>query len=216
MTEADAALLGQYVAPRRIRAVPIGVDSGFFTPRHDATVLPHPPRLVFVGNFRHPPNRDAVFYFIRDIFPRVRQAVPNAEFNIMGANSQLLELPITSGIHLAGYVEDLRPAYLEAAAFVAPIRLGNGMRVKLLEALSMGMAVVCSPLAASGFQVQEGEHLLLGKSPEEFATATIRLLTDEALRSRLGRNARKLIEEQYDWNALGRQFLDLVEAPHGC
>ena len=88
------------------------------------------------------------------------------------------------------------------------------MRVKLLEALSMGMAVVTTPLGAQGVRVRHGEELMIAGSPEAFAAATAELLQDGRRRAELGSRARELIRERYDWSVVGRQFLDVVEAGH--
>jgi glycosyltransferase involved in cell wall biosynthesis len=85
------------------------------------------------------------------------------------------------------------------------------MRVKLLEALSMGMAVAATPLAAQGFHCEAGDALLVADTPERFVAATVRLLKDLKLRKTLGKNARRMIQEKYDWKVIARQFLDLVE-----
>jgi glycosyltransferase involved in cell wall biosynthesis len=89
------------------------------------------------------------------------------------------------------------------------------MRVKLLEALSMGMAVVASPLARAGFCVNSEEYLLLANNPDEFASQTLRLLDDRLLRERVGTNARRVIRNHYDWKVIETEFLELVESRHG-
>ena len=173
--------------------------------------------MLFVGNYRHPPNREAVHFFIREVFPRIRHEVTNAEFWIAGSNAQLLDQRVicgTEGVTVAGYVPDIRPCYRDAALFVAPIRSGTGMRVKLLEAFSMGMAVVGTPLAAHGFQSAGANVMLKATTAEDFALETIRLLRDPQLRSTLGANARRMIQDYYDWSALGPKFLELVEGVH--
>jgi len=173
--------------------------------------------MLFVGSYRHPPNREAVHFFIREVFPHIRHEVINAEFWIAGSNAQLLDQRVvcgTEGVTVAGYVPDIRTCYRDAALFVAPIRRGTGMRVKLLEAFSMRMAVVRTPLAAHGFQSAGGNVMLTATTTEDFALETIRLLRDPQLRSTLGANARRMIQDYYDWSALGPKFLELVEGVH--
>jgi len=215
MTEADARRLSQFVESRKLLSIPIGVDCHYFGRTEAAVPQVQHPRLIFVGNYRHIPNRDAVTYFVRKIFPSVRQAVPEAEFRIVGANTPLLDLPDQPGVVRQGYAEDLRQVYDSAAVFVSPIRLGNGMRVKLLEAFSMEMAVVSTSLAASGFGIQADQHLLIANSTAEFVRQTVRLLKDPGLCHTLGRNARRLVEEKYDWKVLANDFLKLVEVSNG-
>jgi glycosyltransferase involved in cell wall biosynthesis len=217
MTDEDRTVLSRFVAPSRLHTVPIGVDSSYFDPAQVLT-QEFPQRMLFLGNYRHPPNCDAVYFFVRDVLPRIRQEEPGAEFWIAGSNAHLLNPRIVGGVdgvHVAGYVPDVRSCYRSAALFVAPILTGTGMRVKLLEALSMGTAVVATPLAAQGFRSTHGAVMRTAMTAGAFAEEVVKLLRDPKLRSTLGVNARQMIQEQYDWNVIGRQFLDLVEAPRG-
>ena len=217
MTGEDARLLTGFVPPSRLRAIPIGVDSRFFEPA-TASGGPGPgKKLLFVGNYRHPPNRESVYTMAERVLPQVLRQVPEAEFRVVGGNAEMLDrekLCRHPRVRLQGYVEDLRSVYRECAVFAAPILSGNGMRVKLLEALSMGMAVVTTPLGAQGFPVRHGEELMIAGSPEAFAAAVVELLRDDRRRAELGSRAREMIRERYDWSVIGRQFLDVVEAGH--
>jgi glycosyltransferase involved in cell wall biosynthesis len=218
MTDEDQALLSKFVSPTKLRTIHIGVDTAYFNPAESISAKPRPKRVLFVGNYRHTPNRDAVLHFAQDILPRIHHVIPEAEFCVVGANIHLLDRQIlsrTGKVNLIGFVEDVRPCYLDSAVFVAPIRTGNGMRVKLLEAFSMGMAVIASPLALYGFRARPDEYFLSAGSPDEFAAQTIRLLEDPLLQRTLGVNARKTMQQQYDWNVIGYQFLELVEDRHG-
>ena len=217
MTDEDRTVLSRFVEPSRLRTLPIGVDSSYFDPGQVPSQQ-SPRRMLFVGNYRHPPNCGAVDFFVRHILPRIRQEEPDAEFWIAGSHAHLLnqQLPRASdGVRMAGYVPDIRSCYRSAAVFVAPILTGTGMRVKLLEALSMGMAVLATPLAAQGFRSKHGSVMWTAATAEAFAEQAVKLLRNPELRSSLGANARQMIQEQYDWNVIGPQFLDLVEAPHG-
>src|SRR5262245_1307940 len=215
MTDEDRTVLRRFVAPSRLLTIPIGVDSSYFDPAR-VPGQESPGRMLFVGNYRHPPNREAVHFFVSEVFPRVRHEVPDAEFWIAGSNTPLLDHRAceADGVRVAGYVPDIRRCYRDAALFVAPIRSGTGMRVKLLEAFSMGMAVVGTPLAAHGFQSAAANVMLKAATAEDFALETIRLLRDPQLRSKLGVNARRMIQDYFDWSALGPQFLELVEDVH--
>ncbi|MCI0423071.1 MAG: glycosyltransferase family 4 protein [Acidobacteria bacterium] len=217
MTDEDRAELSRFVSPSRLYTVPIGVDSAYFDPQQvegQESLC----RILFVGNFRHPPNGDAVYFFVREVLPAVRREIPDAEFWIAGSNAHLLDQRILAGaegVRVAGYVPDIRSCYSSAALFVAPILTGTGMRVKLLEAFSMGMAVVATPLAAQGFRSAHHEVMLTARTAESFAAETVRLLKNPQLRRILGANARQMIQEKYDWSVIGRKFLELVEAPYG-
>ncbi|MBM3801019.1 MAG: glycosyltransferase [Acidimicrobiia bacterium] len=215
MTDEDRAILARFVAPSRLLTIPIGVDSTYFDPgQTPGEELAR--RMLFVGNFRHPPNVQAVYFFIRQIFPLIRREIPDAEFCIAGANAQLLDESIVrsaEGVQMSGYVPDIRSCYRSAALFVAPILAGTGMRVKLLEALSMARAVVATPLAAQGFQSNQDRVMETAASAEAFAQIAVELLRNPELRGDIGAKARRMIQKRYDWNVIGSQFLDLVEAP---
>ncbi|MXZ35750.1 MAG: glycosyltransferase [Acidobacteria bacterium] len=217
MTGEDARLLAEFVPSSRLRTIPIGVDSRFFR-AGPADGAPGPGKtLLFVGNYRHPPNRESVYTMVERVLPAVLRWVPEAEFRVVGGNIEMLDrerLARHPNVRLQGYVDDLRSCYRECAVFAAPILSGNGMRVKLLEALSMGMAVVTTPLGAQGFSVRPGEELMIAGSPETFAAAAAELLQDGRRRAELGSRARELIRERYDWSVVGRQLLDVVEAGH--
>lgn len=215
MTEEDLKLLSEFVPSAKLRRIPIGVDSDYFQPHPSLPELPPPRRLLFVGNYRHTPNREAVYYFASEILPLIHRVVPDVEFWVVGANSDLLDRHALSGrIKVIGYVRDIRTSYQQAAVFVAPIRTGSGMRVKLLEAFSMGMAVVASPLATCGFPVKNEDHVLQALTAEHFSAQTIRLLQDPSLRLKLGSKARTMVREHYDWKVIESQFLELVESKH--
>lgn len=214
MSQQDLEELARFIPRSKLRAIPIGVDSDFFAPAERSERLNGGLRLLYVGNYRHPPNREAVNYFAREIFPLVRERIPEAEFCVAGAGVDLLDresLEATGPVRISGYVPDVRTCYGEASVFVAPIRTGSGMRVKLLEAFSMGLPVVASPLAVFGFDARPEEHFLLAESPQTFADQIVRLLGNPLERAALGARARKMIQSRYDWKVLAPQFLNLVE-----
>jgi len=213
MTDEDRGILSRFVAPSRLRTVPIGVDSCYFDPQQ-VPADEAPGSMLFVGNYRHPPNGEAVHFFVQEILPRIRREIPQAEFCIAGSNAHLLDQRVlegADGVRVVGYVPDIRSCYSAASLFVAPILSGTGMRVKLLEALSMAMAVVATPLAAQGFRSNHGQAMLTAPTAGAFADQAVKLLRNPELRAKLGANARQMIQEQYDWKVIGREFLDLVE-----
>jgi len=217
MTEEDRLALQRFVPAPQLKTIPIGIDSEYFQPTPQTGRGSAPPRLLFVGNYRHTPNREAVHYFATEILPQIQKVVPDVEFHIVGANADLLDRQSLAGtpqVRVVGYVKDIRSYYQQADVFVAPIRSGNGMRVKLLEAFSMGMAVVASSRANLGFCTRDGEHVLLADTTTGFAEQTLRLLKDMTFGQQLGRNARTAIKTQYDWKMVEPQFLDLVETRH--
>jgi glycosyltransferase involved in cell wall biosynthesis len=172
-----------------------------------------PDTMVFNGSLTYSANYDAMQWFLAEIYPRIRARIPSASLVITGSTKGVSTagLALDPSVRLTGYVEDVRLPVAEAAACVTPIRQGGGTRLKILEAMALGTPVVATSKAAEGLDVTDGEHLLLADSPESFARHTIELLGNPGLRSRLAGQARRLVEEHYDWQAIGARFVDLVE-----
>ena len=217
MTNEDFQRLAEFIPPSKLKTINIGVDSEFFDASSKPVSSYQGNKVLFVGNYRHKPNRESVYYFIKSVLPNIQESIPDVEFWIVGGNAEMLDSTILNSnprVHVKGYVEDVRPFYRDCTIFVAPIVSGNGMRVKLLEAFSMGMPVVASPLAVHGFSVKADEELIIASSQKEFSLKIVDLLKNKKQCIDLGLKARKLICKSYDWSAISQQFLDLVEGRH--
>ena len=182
--------------------VPMGVDLGYFQPM--STVQPAP-LLLFTGTMNYFPNADAAIYFCNEIFPRIREQHPKAEFYIVGnhPSDQVKRLEAQDGVVVTGYVPDVRPYFEKASVFVAPLRAGSGIQTKNLEAMAMGVPVVTTPVGAMGLEADIGKELLVADTPAAFAENVVHLLNDEHLRKRLARTARTRVETDYSWEAIG-------------
>jgi len=158
--------------------------------------------ILFLGDFHHKPNQDALHYFVKDTFPFVRKQYPSAVFHVVGANltdSLLRGLNTdTDSIRIHGEVEDIRVYYEMTSIFVNPIVSGGGMRGKVLEAMAMTKAVVSTPLGIQGINVRDQEEILLAQTPQEFANAVVSLLKEPARRRSLGCKARARTRELYE------------------
>jgi glycosyltransferase involved in cell wall biosynthesis len=150
------------------------------------------------------PNVDAVLWFAGEVWPRINAERPGARFFIVGRNPspQVLSLRETPGITVTGTVDDPRPWVASADVYVVPMRMGGGVRLKALQAMSMGCAVVSTSMGADGIDVRHNEHLLLANSASDFSQATLSLLDDPAHRAALGIAARTLVSTRYAWEAL--------------
>jgi len=168
-----------------------------------------PPSILFVGNFVHPPNVDAATRLVVDLFPRLEHSHPESILYLLGERPPRELVGHSRGrVIVAGRVPDVTP-YLDAAAVVAvPIRLGGGMRVKVLEALAAGKAVVASGRALEGLDVVDGEHALVAETDAEFADAIGRLLADRELRVALAGRARQWACANVRWE----RSIELYEA----
>jgi glycosyltransferase involved in cell wall biosynthesis len=160
-----------------------------------------------VGNYRHPPNVEAVEFLLTEIAPHF----PDIEFVIAGSHLPETFQPQTN-VTLPGYVADTRQLFHSPnTIFVAPLFSGTGQRVKLLEAFAMGAPVVTTPLGAAGFPINHGGDAMLAETGAEFRAAISALISSRELRSHLAREARQMIEAEFTWTAIGEQFLELVK-----
>ncbi|HEX6288632.1 MAG TPA: glycosyltransferase [Herpetosiphonaceae bacterium] len=218
----DAATLGALTATLPIGVVPNGVDTAFF--RRDPQPEPQAesPYTLFTGTLDFRPNIDAVTWFARQVLPLIRAQQPDLRFVVVGRNPttavrQLARLP---GVEIVGEVADVRPWFERTAAYVVPMRIGGGVRLKLLEALSMEQPVVATHMGAEGVEgLQSGVHALLADRPAEFAAEVCRVVRDRELARRLGAAGRALVVERYDWLAIvprmvsiWREWLERLEA----
>ncbi|HEY1907555.1 MAG TPA: glycosyltransferase family 4 protein, partial [Myxococcaceae bacterium] len=158
--------------------------------------------VLFFGLLSTLPNIDGVLWFTREVWPRIAAAHPAARLKILGKGAppavQALSGP---GIEVVGFVEDLRPELAAAAVLVVPLRLGGGTRLKIVEGMAMGKAIVSTALGAEGIEAVPGEQLLIADEPASFAASVLGLLADPALARRIGASARRLAEDRYSWNA---------------
>jgi glycosyltransferase involved in cell wall biosynthesis len=176
------------------------VDVEYFrpsaTPRNSHT-------LVMTGLMHYRPNIDGALYFVNEIFPLILASRPEMVFYIVGAGATD-ELKRLAGpnVVVTDTVPDVRPYVHEAAAFVVPLRMGGGTRLKVLEGLSMEKAVVSTSVGCEGIDVVHGEHLLVADDPRTFADAVLKVTSDDDLARRLGKQGRMLTEGHYKWEAV--------------
>jgi polysaccharide biosynthesis protein PslH len=157
--------------------------------------------IILSGNMFYFPNVDAAIFFAKEVFPLVREQLPNARFLIVGANplKQVLELGENRGVVVTGSVPDLKSYIQGASVSVAPTRAGSGMQLKILEAMALGTPVVATSRAVGGAQVEHEKHLMIADTPEDFAQQVVRLLSDTALALDIRRRGRTLVEKSFNW-----------------
>lgn len=203
MSELDALRLRTVAPDSRTIVVPNGVNTGYFTPQ---TSLPVRGRVVFLGPTYIFPNRDALDYLLRDIWPRIRAVETTASLQLIGHCSESDRGRYTGhpGVTSLGYVEDIRPHMAETCCSVVPIRVGGGTRLKILDSWAMGKAVVSTSIGCEGLKAVDGENILIRDTPKDFADAVLQVLSDSGLRWGLGANGRKTVEQSYSWDVVGR------------
>jgi glycosyltransferase involved in cell wall biosynthesis len=200
LTEADRAALAEFGGAALRETIPLGLarrlPSGAPGPKPDD----ESPLLLFVGNFMHPPNRVAAMRLVRTIHPALRREFPALRLRIVGDSpTDELRDAAGAGVEITGRVPDVRPHLASATVVVAPLATGGGMRVKVLEALAAGAAVVATPRAVEGIGVTDGAELLVADDDVAFAGAVASLLNDPARRQALGAAAQQWVERHGGW-----------------
>jgi glycosyltransferase involved in cell wall biosynthesis len=198
LTERDRRVVDEAGGARLLVCLPLGIEP---LPALDGSGKED--SLLFVGNLNHPANRDAVTHLIEEIVPRVRARRPEVVLTVVGQELAGAELPAaTESVRFTGLVDDVMPYLNDAAVVLAPLRRGGGMRVKVLEALSAGKAVVAYPNALEGIAVESGRHIVVATAAPEYADAVADLLDDRERRLRIGREARSWALEHAGWDSV--------------
>jgi glycosyltransferase involved in cell wall biosynthesis len=203
--------LNKWAPDANTAVVPNGVDTEYFTPRPD----PAGRRLLFCGGLDWYANRDAMVFFFNAIWPLLGSQVPDVEIYVVGRRPPkwLQRLGERDRrVHVTGFVEDVRPYFKKAAAYVCPIREGGGTRLKVLDALAMGVPLIGTSFACSGLRLSDGKHVLFAETPQEFISKIGQVFDDSELRHRLAAAGRKVIEREYSWRAIGETLIDAYKS----
>jgi sugar transferase (PEP-CTERM/EpsH1 system associated) len=202
VSEDDRKAFAEYLPSEKLTTIPTGVDLEYFRPvqadRRSDT-------LVFTGTMDWMPNEDAILYFCSAILPLIRERVPDVRLRVVGRKPTRKILALKEAdarFEVTGTVDDIRPFVHDATVYVVPLRIGGGTRIKIFEAMAMGMAVVSTTIGAEGLPVEHGKNILLADTPQTFADSTVRLLKEPMARQRIGNSARALVEQRYDWTAV--------------
>jgi glycosyltransferase involved in cell wall biosynthesis len=208
----DAEAMRRDYGVERVADVPTGVDTEYFRPGTRSERRPH--ELVFTGSMDWLPNEDAIRYFTAEIMPRVRERVSDATLTVVGRNPfpGLVELSRREPwLEVTGRVEDVRPYMERAAGYVVPLRIGGGTRLKIFEAMAMELPLVSTSIGAEGLPVSDQQELLLADTPESFADAVVRVITDEKFARGMGERAAAVVRESFGWGGVAARFAELCE-----
>jgi glycosyltransferase involved in cell wall biosynthesis len=201
----DMDLLLEIAPDARTMVVPNGVDTEYFQPESSAGV-----GLVYAGGINWFPNLDALNYFAETIYPLLARRGFRSSVKWLGRSSDAVEKRFAnSPIEIVGRVPDVRPYVRDAACYVVPLRVGGGTRLKILDAWAMGKAVVSTSIGCEGLDAVDGENILIRDDPDEFASAVMRVLSDDGLRTRLQRGGRETAERVYSWEVIGEPMREV-------
>lgn len=200
----DQALLINGRSQLKSAIVPNGVDVEAFKP---SSVPPDPNRILFFGAINYFPNQDGLVHFLDNTFPLIVQKQPDTRLWIVGPGARK---PVVSrqrsNIEITGFVDDVNLYLDQASVVVVPLRIGGGTRLKIVEAMAKGKAVVSTSIGAEGLDIVDGTHAIIADTPEEFAAAVADLLAHPERAREIGVAARKLAEERYSWTAVVLQL----------
>ena len=201
---ADERRLLNEVPTVRTAVIPNAADVEYYQPRSNDPP-PDGRTVVFFGLLSYVPNVDGVNHFVMDIWPRIAEAHPEARCKIIGDRPPPSLLALAGPrVELTGFVPDLRPHLAAAAVVVVPLRLGGGTRLKIVEAMAMGKAIVSTTLGAEGIEAVPGRDILVEDEPVGFADAVSHLLAEPSLAARVGQSARQLAVKRYAWSGAAR------------
>lgn len=200
LTLQERELLLSYASDLNISVVPHGVDVEFFK----SSTKPDSKEnsIMFLGNYPHEPNRDAINYFYDNCWQELKEKIPDIKFYVVGRfpTEEIIEMGKTDkNIIVTGTVDDVREYFEKAKVFICPVRMGTGFRGKILEAMAMGLPIVSSELGAHGIPIKNRENVIIAEEPSEIVNSITELLENAELFEKIRLNGRKLVEEKYAW-----------------
>lgn len=214
-SDTDKAYLQAMAPTAQIRTIPNGVDVDYFSDRSWFDPAQHaqePYSIIFVGMLDYGPGGVAVRYFCQEILPLLQREIPDIRFYAVGQNPPQYLQTLASqsqNIVLTGRVQDIRPYIAKSKVFVVPLKSGSGTRLKILDAMAMGIPVVSTSIGAEGLDVRSGEQILIADTPESFSSAVLTLLKNVERAFAIRENALKFVRATYSWEKI---WVDLLAA----
>lgn len=210
ITDRDAETIRGLLPETPVVTIPAAVDLDrfVFVPLERR----EPATLLLLGGMNWAPNRDAAIWFASEILPLIQRASPDVRVRLVGESPPIDELPPASEtLMIEGSVDDILPYYQSATVGLIPLRVGGGMRVKMVEMMASGLPIVATPIGAEGNDATAGEHYLEAATPEAFAAEVVRLLGSTDRRRAFSEAGRRFVEEHYSIDRIGRRYESAIE-----
>jgi len=214
-SELDSERLEFITSGVNTHVIPNGVNTEFFSPINE--IIPDPYSLIFVGGMSWYPNREAMLFFSKEVWPELKRQIPDISMHVVGENppQYLIDLAKRdSNYHVYGFVDDVKSLFYKSGIYVCPISDGGGTKLKILDALAMGKPIVANKIACEGIDVTDRTNVLFAETPDEYINNIIELINDSLLRKKLSENSRKLILEKYSYEVIGKELLELFKDIH--
>ncbi len=193
---------------RNVFYSPHGVDVEFYS-TSQVEECEKENAILFCGVLETPTNIDAILYFYKEIFPIVKESIPDLHLYLAGKNPAKVIKQIAEkdeSVTVTGYLDDVRPFYVKAKVGIAPMRIGAGLQNKLLIGMSMKLPMVCTSVANEGIGAMPKRHLLIDDDPKSFAESVVNLMRNEKQRTEIGHSARSFVEEKWTWEYYFKQL----------
>lgn len=197
----------QHPEKEKIEVIPNGVDHDFFKPKESTKTID----VVFTGNMAYPPNVDAAGFLINEVMPIVWAEKPKTKVMLAGASPDRKVLSLKSErVTVTGWMDDIRDAYAASKIFIAPMRIGTGLQNKLLEAMSMKLPSITTPLANDALKAKDGEEILIGETSKELAKKIILLLNNNNDYERIANNGYRFVKSNYSWEEATEKLNQII------
>lgn len=203
----------KYLKCSNIKVIPLGVDSEYFCPDEQKKDID----LIFTGNMGYFPNEDAVCFFYQEIFPFIKERLPEIKVYIVGANPSIKVRNFADNktLFVTGYVDEVKDYLNRAYVAICPMRSGSGIQIKMLEAMACGVPVLATTYAIGGIKVKPGKEVLLANEPKEFSEKVFLLLENKQLRNEVANNARRLVKNNYNWENSAKMLEEILRNQTG-
>jgi len=213
----DSEKMKSIIGKDNFVTIPNGVDVSYFYPNKDVDVDRN--SILIVGGMSWYPNREAVDYFLQDIWPVIKSGLPDMKVHIVGRSPTEKILSISrseSNVFVHGFVDDIREYLWAAHFYLCPIKTGGGTKLKILDALATGSCIIADPFSCKGINTEEDKNVLYASNPKDYLHQIQRMLNDNELEIKLRNNGPKLIRERYSYLSIGKLYSNSLSRLENC